>query len=387
MNIYWILYGLIFLSLLFCSIWTSSAFAIGFTAFLIIMPLVSLLFFERSCEKMNFHIDGNFNDVSGEVVLEIVCEKNTWIPISNVDLLVRFENILFQSNYDRIFSFFPKRGTSIFPLTDIVSNCGQQQVLLKEAYVYDFFRLFKRKIEINKKWDYLTYPYPVHIQLELNQSIKQDRSGEIYDPKRKGNDPSEVFNLRGYEEGDSLKSVHWKLTAKTGNLVVREFSRPINYKVLILCDASIYHQNKKVQDEVNNAIYSLAFSISEQFLLKQFPHFIGQILGEDFNAYAIDSPTSLDMAKDEMMLTPFQKSNDDTSIHFISNHLYDHFTKVIFITSGIQNLDAENIAKFVDLSILIPAYHTERAKDFMGSYEMISLDIENIKNNQYQISL
>lgn len=38
---------------------------------------------------------------------------------------------------------------------------------------------------------------------------------------------SEVHEIREYRPGDSLKSVHWKLSAKTGELVVREPQEPI----------------------------------------------------------------------------------------------------------------------------------------------------------------
>ena len=49
------------------------------------------------------------------------------------------------------------------------------------------------------------------------------------------NAPSDV---RGYQPGDAMKKIHWKLSLRKGELIVRKFDEPILQDVLILMDCS-----------------------------------------------------------------------------------------------------------------------------------------------------
>ena len=40
----------------------------------------------------------------------------------------------------------------------------------------------------------------------------------------RGYDPSELFDVREFQNGDRLQSVHWKLSARTDELMVKELS-------------------------------------------------------------------------------------------------------------------------------------------------------------------
>ncbi|PWM24626.1 MAG: hypothetical protein DBX44_03835 [Oscillospiraceae bacterium] len=59
---------------------------------------------------------------------------------------------------------------------------------------------------------------------------------EEYDPSRAGEDVSETYQIREYREGDALRQVHWKLTTKYDNLMIREPGRPIKRSLLLLLD-------------------------------------------------------------------------------------------------------------------------------------------------------
>ena len=44
---------------------------------------------------------------------------------------------------------------------------------------------------------------------------------------KKGDDPSEIFDIREYADGDKIQRIHWKLSSKTGDLMVKEGSLPL----------------------------------------------------------------------------------------------------------------------------------------------------------------
>ena len=59
---------------------------------------------------------------------------------------------------------------------------------------------------------------------------------DIYDDIRPGYDPSELFDVREFQNGDRLQSVHWKLSARTDELMVKENSLPKACAVAIVAD-------------------------------------------------------------------------------------------------------------------------------------------------------
>lgn len=79
--------------------------------------------------------------------------------------------------------------------------------------------------------------FPVHVVYDLHESDIFDC--ETYSPYRKGQDYSEVFQIREYVPGDSIKHVHWKLSGRSDELMVKEASFPLDRSIMVIMDKSI----------------------------------------------------------------------------------------------------------------------------------------------------
>ena len=72
--------------------------------------------------------------------------------------------------------------------------------------------------------------------LALGEQPLPDGEGDKYSPHKPGDDPTELFGLRPYREGDRLSRIHWKLSQKTGQTLVKELGLPVSERVLFLLD-------------------------------------------------------------------------------------------------------------------------------------------------------
>lgn len=77
-----------------------------------------------------------------------------------------------------------------------------------------------------------------HQVRELEASVAAPRAGS----------GSELFGVREFRPGDPLRRIHWRSTARRGELVVREFERPGVHTLGIFCDPS--PANGEVADQV-----------------------------------------------------------------------------------------------------------------------------------------
>lgn len=61
--------------------------------------------------------------------------------------------------------------------------------------------------------------------------------------RTKGTDVTESSDVRAYLAGDSMKSIHWKLSSKSEELVVKDYLHNIGDSVYILCDLEAHYRN------------------------------------------------------------------------------------------------------------------------------------------------
>jgi uncharacterized protein (DUF58 family) len=72
-----------------------------------------------------------------------------------------------------------------------------------------------------------------------------------------GQHSDEIRGIRAYAPGDDLRDVHWSSTARLGHLVVKEFTRPLEQRVLVVWDGCLDFNRQQEALE-----WSLRFSAS-----------------------------------------------------------------------------------------------------------------------------
>ena len=132
---------------------------------------------------------------------------------------------------------------------------------LERMWVYDYFRMIRLRIDVHM----LTGVYVVPRRLELQQKKALYDIDEETDANRSrpvGED-SEPNDLRAYINGDSLKRIHWKLSSKSQELVVKNFSGNTGKRVYILCDLEARYKNRAVGGDAPEQVRTLREPLPE----------------------------------------------------------------------------------------------------------------------------
>lgn len=149
---------------------------------------------------------------------------------------------------DIIFSFDEPEKVENF----IFSKSGTYQIRLKKVIVKDFFGIIKCKVKGLPKDPIVFNVYPAPQIIRVNELEKEDFYSNL--PKnKKGNDYSEIYALKEYQEGDSFHYIHHALSAKYDNYIIKEgsdnmdpiyiyrFDRPRNFSELVIILQKIYY--------------------------------------------------------------------------------------------------------------------------------------------------
>ena len=115
-------------------------------------------------------------------------------------------------------------------------HCGRLSLQIDHLEMTDPLGLFRRRVYTDAQAAALVLPEPFDIAIAMRAHDLPFPDSDEYSPDRPGFDPSELFGIRDYREGDALKHIHWKLSEKYDRTVVREASLPVSHAVLLLLD-------------------------------------------------------------------------------------------------------------------------------------------------------
>ena len=162
------------------------------------------------------------------------------------------------------------------------AHCGQVLCTLDKAWVYDYLGLFRFPRRWNQELETLILPTaapPARLP-----GIAQ-LSATSFHPKV-GGGYSEYHELRDYRPGDSMRQVHWKLTAKSDRPIVREPQEPEHKPVLLTLDLP------QAPDALDRVLDRTLF-MSGWLLEAECPHMVRWISGSQVVTQSIHIPEDL----------------------------------------------------------------------------------------------
>ncbi len=156
----------------------------------------------------------------------------------------------------------PPEITSMESKSDFVR--GQAVTLKRRGYyelgdieitLRDVFRLFSFKKRIASEGALMVYPEVINLssfEITASQQLGELR---VFDPAFE--DKSRIASLRGYQEGDSMKRVHWSMTAKKGDLIVKNYENRGDTHVALFVDNEghlfLRDVDRRLEDKVVDA--------------------------------------------------------------------------------------------------------------------------------------
>ncbi|WP_455720839.1 DUF58 domain-containing protein [Agathobacter sp.] len=115
--------------------------------------------------------------------------------------------------------------------------CGNYEFVLKKIKIYDFTGIFHVNKRMDESVNVEVIPEITEVPVRITDAVRNFfGDADIYDDFRPGYDPAELFDVREFRNGDRIQSIHWKLSAKTDDLMVKENSLPKACAVTVLAD-------------------------------------------------------------------------------------------------------------------------------------------------------
>ena len=118
----------------------------------------------------------------------------------------------------------------------MTEHCGIYRMDARWVRIYDYISLFSRKKKITAQMEVAVLPtrYPMRLEY-LHTAETGDERADKKAPFP-GNDYEEIRQIREYRDGDLIRHIHWKQTARSGNLWVKEYEEEEEGQIRLFLD-------------------------------------------------------------------------------------------------------------------------------------------------------
>lgn len=260
---FWII-GWLFLSA--WTIYTSSLFGVAITVIWFILPLLTFMLNLAVRKHITAWVTvpatmGKQKKIHGELVLK----NDSILPVSRVLCKIKITNCLTKEVNTAVIRLSAAALEDTTVKFELSSNhCGYLIAEVSKCCLLDWFGFLPLSCTVGTagKISVLPDTFVPGIVLSLSATARDD--SQSWSQTQKGNDMTEVFALRDYVPGDSLKQIHWKLSSKKQQLIVREPSLPVEKSLLIFWDKNTEISNGKEMDAMAECMVSVCQEILNQ---------------------------------------------------------------------------------------------------------------------------
>lgn len=193
---------------------------------LLIFPVFMGIILGVTVKKLKIKISGVPERVTrGEKLTIRVHVKNpTVIPVSSCVV-----NMLYRTDGDKRFHKYSMsvpvkaRSSEVIVMNLTPEHCGTVECIIKHASVFDLIGLFSARIKLGTRLSCAVMPKELPFAPEEGLMSAESASGSCSGVRTDG-EPPDVAEMRDYRDGDRMNRIHWKLSSRSENFIVKEFS-------------------------------------------------------------------------------------------------------------------------------------------------------------------
>lgn len=278
MTIGTLIYALLCLIGVFICIFYLEFGTVAIAGILVCIPVFMLIFLIFMRSRVSASVDSK-NPVSEKDDMEkparaaitlSVENRNRFLPVTKGIAKVRYENY-FSGETGKLKVHFSVDGGRKRDRRIVVPmvNCGNLRIRVEKVRIYDYLSIFAWTI--GKRFPaqhVLIVPPTKDFYLGRDRWYNEtEEDSDRFSLYKKGDDPSEVFDIREYADGDKIQRIHWKLSMKTGNLMVKDGSLPLAKALHIfidLCVPGIGEEHHRNANLLVQGIYSISLYMTER---------------------------------------------------------------------------------------------------------------------------
>lgn len=289
------------------------------------------------------------------VVIEIRNSKKL-LAARNVCLNLNVYNCMFDMRETYQLNCVLGNGKNKFEMKIPMQQCGKLRIHCENAWVCDMLGMIRWHIKPFEDAYTVIYPKPVNMALEMSKNITGSAIEGGMVQNRKGNDSSEMYDIREYTPGDDIRAIHWKLSSKTDELILRQASNPAHYDVALLPDFGLDVSDQNSEAIVSEAELSMAADVCAQIaekLIENHTSFCMLIpTKQGLESFEVRSTGDLERMLAQWLCFRIQEKSGAGLQYFQTNHMEQSFSRLMIVSAGRYKEALNGLDRRIGISLI-----------------------------------
>jgi uncharacterized protein (DUF58 family) len=355
-------------------------FALVLLIVMIALPII--MFITTYITKRNISVEFAVKDKtavkSKDFPVQLVVTNKSIFPIGKAEARIEYYNTFSNeiSSFDLFLPIQPRNSQRVtFQLNS--KFCGNIKIKTLFLNIYDPLRIFKFTTASNIHTEVTIMPEGHDIGGIVHYSDRVNEESDLFSEHRPGDDPSEVFDLREYNAGDKLNRIHWKLSSKKDDFIVKDYSLPIDVPCMLFLDLNC-NKSGSLSLPVFDTLIETFLSISQFLLDNERCHsaVFFNASQNQFSEYSITSPSDLAAAVKALISSVDDNHFCQKPETYFTDNAPLSFASFTYITSAfdeklLDSFDEEIEADFKNAVIVID--NVEKLSSIGGAYSSLNV--------------
>lgn len=355
---------------------------------LCLLTVLFRILLQRDSDRIGVHVDmPQGKRVGKTVVMTIDVTKKGNISVAgSVIAEIEFYHTMYGISIPKKL-IMPLTGDQFhYEIPIGLEYCGEVLIRCNSLRICDLLGLFSASLPSFRQPSVMVYPGRVNLNVEIAPASTGSMQNDGYIQNRKGNDPSEIFDLRDYIPGDDVRSIHWKLSGKMDHLVVKQASDPTHFQVVLMPDLGCEQIEEEMTVKQLNTAVAICAGMGERLLEQGMQFYMAIPTMQGLSFYEIRSNKEFQNAMYVWMSIELPKTEGMGLKYFVTEHMEQYFSKVIVISAGryLQTLDG--LDGKIGMTIISAVEGSETLHVRLNSTcDVVEIPVEQEKQTVYHV--
>lgn len=384
--------GFILLIALFALLllYSGNVFFLGGIIVLTVLMVLLAVFVNIDAGRIKIGVEAREGCREGELMSVYMTISNAarLLVAQSVYIEAEFENVMLGTTMTKRLRLMLTDKDTRYDVSSIPSACGEIHLHIKTAMVYDMFHIWHRSLTQMEDAYTIIYPRPMDIQLVVSGKTMGSANDDGISQNKRGNDHSEMYDLREYVPGDDVRSIHWKLSCKADNLILRESSNLSHYSIVILPDygREILDNDINAGKKYINTIMAAGASLGSELLKNGIYFCMALPTVHGLELFEVTNRNEWMQVVSQWMSFPVQQVSGEGIQFFKMEHMARHFTRLIVLSAGSYSQNLKGMEN--ELGVILIESSDKKEFEYTqmpGEIDMISIPVDGDKAEEYRI--
>lgn len=184
---------------------------------------------------------------------------------------------------------------------------GLYKIGVDSVVFYDFLRLFSIKKRLSRRNVVVIAPRKLRNELPLHAS-RQEQDSTVSAGGRETKYTGDIAGIREFNENDTLRQVHWKLSARLSKMIVKTYWENTSDNIVVLADLFPYEEDRLANRRLTDCVVEIALALTEQLAESGIRSTLGYPNYESMlHLSGITGPEDQILAAEEFSMTPLME--------------------------------------------------------------------------------